>query len=91
MLRHQLYISSSKLIKALSFGILYFSSLVMGYAQCATCKAAAATKDEAGDLVIGAGLNTGILYLLALPFLAVAFIGFVWYRKKRQLDQAQES
>jgi hypothetical protein len=27
----------------------------------------------------GSGLNTGILYMLAMPYLLVVTIGFVWY------------
>lgn len=54
-------------------------------AQCATCKAAAASQDESGDLIIGAGLNTGILYLLAMPFLMAALIGIIWYRNQKKL------
>lgn len=56
-------------------------------AQCATCKAAAATQDESGELVIGAGLNTGILYLLAMPFLISAIIGIIWYRNRKKLRE----
>ena len=32
----------------------------------------------------GNGLNDGILYLLAAPYLAVAGIGFLWYKKYRK-------
>ncbi|MEL6193974.1 MAG: hypothetical protein AAFR66_18070 [Bacteroidota bacterium] len=47
------------------------------------CKASAASKDEAGSYFMGAGLNTGILFLLALPFLLCGFVGFMWYRKNK--------
>ena len=57
------------------------------YGQCATCKAAAATEDEAGELIIGGGLNTGILYLLAMPFVISAVIGLIWYRNKKKLRE----
>lgn len=32
----------------------------------------------------GSSLNDGILYLLAAPYLAVAGIGFLWYKKYRK-------
>jgi hypothetical protein len=32
------------------------------------------------------GLNNGILYLLAAPYLAVAIGGYVWYKKYRRKD-----
>jgi hypothetical protein len=34
----------------------------------------------------GKGLNNGILYLLAMPYLAVAAVGFIWYKKYRKRD-----
>jgi len=34
----------------------------------------------------GNGLNNGILYLLAAPYLAVAVVGFLWYKKYRRRD-----
>jgi hypothetical protein len=32
----------------------------------------------------GNGLNTGILYLLAAPYIAIAGVGFLWYKKYRR-------
>lgn len=63
-----------------------------GMSQCSMCKASAASKDEAGGYFMGAGLNTGILFLLALPFLLCGFIGFMWYRKnkmEKELEAAE--
>jgi hypothetical protein len=37
----------------------------------------------------GKGLNTGILYMLAMPYLLVATIGFIWY-KNRNLDKQED-
>lgn len=34
----------------------------------------------------GEGLNDGILYLLAMPYLAVAVVGFIWYKRYRRKD-----
>ena len=30
------------------------------------------------------GLNQGIMYLLAAPYLAVAVVGYIWYKKYRR-------
>lgn len=54
------------------------------YAQCAMCKAAAASKDDSGNFAIGAGINAGILYLLALPFIGIGIVGFYWYKKNKE-------
>ena len=34
----------------------------------------------------GNSLNTGILFLLAIPYLAVGVVGFIWYTKYRRKD-----
>jgi len=52
-------------------------------AQCAMCKAAVEANLEAGDN-IGAGLNTGILYLMAMPYIAVFLFGFFWYKQQHK-------
>jgi hypothetical protein len=38
----------------------------------------------------GKGLNTGILYILCLPYLLVFTIGFIWYRKNKKAKQEEE-
>jgi hypothetical protein len=54
-------------------------------AQCPMCRGAveSAMKDEGNTK--GKGLNKGILYLLATPYLAVALVGGAWlYNKKKK-------
>ena len=33
------------------------------------------------DQSISAGLNDGIMYLMAIPYIVVAFMGFIIYKK----------
>jgi hypothetical protein len=51
-------------------------------AQCAMCKAVAENAQGESGYGIANGLNSGILYIMAIPYilLAVLFIGF--YRKQ---------
>ena len=42
--------------------------------QCVMCKAVA--EDSADDGGLGAGLNRGILYLMAIPYLLVGLVGW---------------
>jgi hypothetical protein len=35
----------------------------------------------------GKGLNTGILYLLSLPYMLVMILGFIWYKKRKSLSE----
>lgn len=55
--------------------------------QCAMCTLNAENSVQNGNTE-GKGLNTGILYLLAAPYLAIAAVGFVWYRKYRRKNVA---
>lgn len=52
-------------------------------AQCAMCSFNAENSVKNGNTQ-GAGLNDGILFLLAMPFLALAGIGLLWYKKFRK-------
>ncbi|MDA7743299.1 hypothetical protein N8891_03610 [Flavobacteriales bacterium] len=48
-------------------------------AQCVMCKAVA--EDSAKDGGLGAGLNKGILYLMAVPYILLSALFFVIYKK----------
>tara|TARA_B100000315_G_C14467355_1_gene536601 strand:- start:382 stop:609 length:228 start_codon:yes stop_codon:yes gene_type:complete len=52
-------------------------------AQCAMCKAVVETNLEAGGS-IGAGLNNGILYLMAMPYISILLFGFFWYQQNKK-------
>ena len=56
-----------------------------GNAQCAMCKRVAESSQEANDNKAGKGLNTGILYLLSIPYV-LAGIGAYAYFKKNKKD-----
>lgn len=67
-----------------SFIVLFFClSSAEVSAQCAMCSLNAENSVQNGNTQ-GNGLNTGILYLLAAPYLAVACVGFLWYKKYRR-------
>jgi len=53
-------------------------------AQCAMCRATVENNVSQGESTVGAGLNTGILYLMVIPYLVVAFIGYAWYRHSKK-------
>jgi hypothetical protein len=54
-------------------------------AQCAMCKATV-TENVISGKGKGQGLNSGILYLMAFPYIIASVIGYFWYRayKKKQ-------
>lgn len=51
-------------------------------AQCAMCTANAEMGVKNGNTQTR-GLNSGVIYLLAIPFLLVSTVGVVWYRNYR--------
>lgn len=50
-------------------------------AQCVMCKAVA--EDSAADGGLARGLNSGILYLMAIPYILLGTLYFVFFRKKK--------
>jgi len=52
------------------------------HAQCAMCSLTAENATENGNTQ-GKGLNKGILFLLAIPYLAAVGVGVLWYKKYR--------
>lgn len=52
-------------------------------AQCPMCRIAAESNLKDGGTA-GAGLNAGILYMLAAPYLVVGTIGFIWWKNNRK-------
>lgn len=48
--------------------------IVNAEAQCAMCKQAAASSLDNNPMSMAKELNTGILYLMAVPYILIAFI-----------------
>jgi len=74
------------LVICLSFLTLTTDS---AYSQCAMCSATAENSVNNGNTE-GDGLNDGILYLLAAPYLAVAGIGYLWYKNYRKKNDGPD-
>ncbi|WP_247235909.1 hypothetical protein [Telluribacter sp. SYSU D00476] len=55
------------------------------WAQCAMCRGSVESTMGNGRNNVGVGLNTGIMYLFFIPYLAVAIIGYLWYRNSKKL------
>lgn len=74
----------------LLLAVVYFISLVMpmqeAQAQCAMCSLNAENSVK-GENMQGKGLNNGILFLLAMPFLIGAGVGVLWYKKFRVVSK----
>lgn len=68
---------------------LSFASLGVN-GQCSMCRRVAESNMEAGE-VKGKGLNTGILYLMSVPYVMAGVAGLVWWRRKRSSEKQAES
>ncbi len=53
---------------------------VSANAQCAMCRAALTSE---GNTTKAAAINDGIVYLMAIPYVLVAIIGYAVYRMKK--------
>jgi len=57
-------------------------------AQCPMCRMSAESNLENGGTQ-GKGLNAGILYMLSLPYIMVAGLGFWWYKNRKTEEDQQ--
>ena len=64
--------------KKIIFFLLSFICCFSSYAQCAMCKAVV----ESGDAELAQGLNNGIVYLMAFPYLLIGALFYFLYRYK---------
>jgi len=59
-------------------------------AQCPMCKLSAEQNLKMGGTA-GKGLNRGILFMFAMPYLIVGTLGIYWIRNKRKEDEKEVS
>ncbi|WP_026967840.1 hypothetical protein [Algoriphagus terrigena] len=71
-------------LKLLLLAFFFLGIQLNTWAQCAMCRASVENNVANGETSIGAGLNTGIIYLFAMPYLLAAVIGFFWYRAAKR-------
>ncbi len=60
--------------------LIFFVTITDAEAQCAMCRSSVESNIINSSSKIGLGLNKGILYLLSLPYLMIASVGYLWYR-----------
>ncbi|MDG1570998.1 hypothetical protein OZ410_01620 [Robiginitalea sp. M366] len=63
--------------KAVFFLLLLLAAPAI-YGQCAMCRA---VLESGGDNGVAEGINNGIIYLMAIPYVLVGAIIFLVYRK----------
>jgi len=75
--------SKKMIAKKNIFVVLFILFSKIANSQCAMCKAVV----ESGDAEMAEGLNSGIIYLMAFPYILVGVAGYLLYRywKKNKL------
>jgi len=76
LIKNKMQISKSK-IQIIVFGICFFFIGMTANAQCAMCRAALAGES---NIKKAEAVNDGIVYLMVVPYLLVAIIGFLIYK-----------
>ena len=75
----------------LKFLILIFMLILvpeLANAQCSMCRA---VLESDTDQSAAKGINNGILYLMAFPYLLVGALGFFIYRSRKKVKKSQEA
>jgi hypothetical protein len=65
---------------------LIFCLAAFSYPAAAQCSICNKTVMQMGSKP-AQGFNTGILYLMAIPYAAVGFISYKWWRSRRSKEQ----
>jgi len=60
---------------------------ISAQAQCAMCRTTLENNVSNGDIGIAAGINFGILYLFAAPYLIICIVAFFWYRTSKNASR----
>jgi len=68
--------------------VLMIISTLPADAQCAMCRATGESNLAAGGTA-GKGLNGGILYMLATPYVIIGTLAFIWWRNKRKKSEQE--
>ncbi len=70
--------------------VLCLTALPLGelLAQCPMCRMTAESNLANGGSA-GKGLNNGILYIFAFPYMLIGLIGFIWWRNNKKAQQLQ--
>lgn len=87
-MRDEMRQKRNKLVAALAIAFILVFSSADAFSQCAMCRATVESNVGTGskepENEVGSGLNTGILYLMAIPYVLIGTVGFLWYKHNRK-------
>ncbi len=76
-------VSNRNLIRKATLAVLMVGFILLpqfAEAQCAMCRA---VLESGGNNEVARGINNGIVYLMAIPYILVAAVFYVVYRKMK--------
>jgi len=76
--------------KSLLILLVILSSFFMNNTLEAQCSLCTKTAQQLGEKP-AQGMNSGILYLMIMPFAIVGFIGFRWWKNNKALEEQELS
>ena len=68
------------ILRSVAFVLLFIINANV-YAQCSVCKNGVASNLNDGSGSIGKELNTGILYLMAIPYILLMTGAYIFFKK----------
>ncbi len=76
--------------KGLIIFILLFSCWMLPASSNAQCSLCTKTAQQMGEKP-AQGLNSGILYLMVMPFAIVSIIGFRWWKNNKAVEEQEQA
>lgn len=70
--------------------VLILGSFSLAHAQCSMCRAAAESNIEAEENQRARGLNSGILYLMSIPYVMGGVAGILWWKYRKASTGVEE-
>lgn len=71
-------------MRALFFLVISLVLSLPAVAQCAMCKAVVESNMNGGDSM-ASGLNNGIMFLMAFPYLLIGTVAYLIYQHRKKL------
>ena len=68
----------------LLLAVFAFGGALEVEAQCVMCKAVA--EDSAAEGAVGRGINQGILYIMAVPYVLLGILGYLVFKKWKLVE-----
>lgn len=77
-----------KIAVLILFTFFFFLGLYEVEAQCAMCKAVLESNMQSGEEAVGKGINSGIVYIMFVPYLLLGAIGYFMYKHYVKVNKA---